>query len=135
DNADLHRLSHVAGRCRRYPHVGVIASPPRVTAAVARPGEVPYDVAIGVEQAHARYGDLGQVPLTPRLPQQVLGPEDRLLCVLLPSWQRPSAIIYGMQAGRITSSSRRFHVCPGQGWRVQGEAGSVANGAAAARNA
>src|SRR5262249_25879669 len=77
DDADLHRrLSHVAGRSRRYPHVGVVASPPRVTTAVAGPGEVPYDVAIGVEQAHARYGRLGQVPLAPRLPQQVLGPED-----------------------------------------------------------
>src|SRR5262249_31112958 len=116
-------------------HVGVVASPPGVTAAVAGSGEVTYDVAIGVEQAHARYGHLGQAPLTPRLPQQVLGPEDRLLCVLFPGWQRPSAIIAGMQAGGITASSRRFHVRPGQGWRIQGEAGSVANGAAAARNA
>jgi hypothetical protein len=61
DDTDLHRrLGPVAGRNRSYPHLGVIASPPRVTAAVAGPGEVPYDVAIRVEQAHARYGRLGR---------------------------------------------------------------------------
>jgi hypothetical protein len=35
-----------------------------VTAAVAGPGEVPYDVAIRVEQAHARYDDACTTMLT-----------------------------------------------------------------------
>jgi hypothetical protein len=85
DDADLHRwLSPVAGRNPSYPPVGVVASPSRVTEAVAGPGEMPYDVAIRVKQAHARYGHLRQVPLTARFAQQVLGPEHRVLCVLLP---------------------------------------------------
>lgn len=70
--------------------------PPQVTGAAAGPDEARHDVAIRVEQAHARYGHLGQLPLTARLPQQVLGPEHRLLCVLLPGWQRPPAFIDGI---------------------------------------
>lgn len=71
-----------AGLGAGYPHVGVVASPPRVTAAAARPGEVPDDVTVRVEQG--RRGNLGQVPLTARRPQQVLWPEHRVLGVLLP---------------------------------------------------
>jgi len=106
-----------------------------VMVAVAGPGEVADDVTVRVEQAHARHGHLGQVPLTACLPQQVLGPEHRILCVLLAGWQRPDVLVHGMQADGVTARSWRFHMGPGQVRRFQGEARSVAAGAAVVRNA
>src|SRR5665647_1159813 len=64
------------------PHVGVVAGPAGVTASHAGVGEVGCDVPIGIEQADAGHGLVGQLPLTAGFTQQVGGLEHRLSGVI-----------------------------------------------------
>lgn len=111
---------------RRLPTCRCGSRPTPVTAAVAGPGEVPGDVTVGVEQAHARHGDLGQVPLPVRLAQQFLGPEHRVLRVGLPGWQRPPTLVRGTRAGGVAARSRRCHVRAGKVLCLRAEAAAGA---------
>ena len=65
------------------PQGGVVAGPARVLLGRPAAHQEPHDVTVGIEQADLRNRHLGPAPLPATLPQQVLGPEDRRLPVVL----------------------------------------------------
>ena len=71
---------------------GVIAGPSFMDAARAGPLEVTDNVAIWIEHADFWDGDLRQLPLPSRLPQQGFGSKHGGLFVVLAANDRPSAV-------------------------------------------